>query len=1092
MRASLAALLTLLCLGAIFQPAAEEQIRDYQALAPGACDSGPGGSEFTDARQDTVWFGGDAGAGQAYVDGVWDFETPGSNGFQGCTSSDETSNPAVYFARVTAADFQTHGDPCVPMIAGTAGMLWCGIHQDEADLRDFLTGMGYQNDMCQRAFSPERAINPTTQAIDISFHYFNHTEGGFDYTYVYVLCYDSQHDLIAEHLVASFEGAIGDAADPAFFDEDVEVPAGALDPQTTHVQLEFRMDADGIASDEDGLWDSPCGPFAADNVSIAVGGVNQSYDFNAGSQGWTFERCAGIGTHMHVVHDYEYEEWLADLGLTCTCSLAGNALAFVGTSCQNGPALVPGLLEQFETGTVARAGYPAPFWNNVVVSLNAFYNLPTSTGAAIRPGFRYYPYTTEVNPTPHWSPRLGQTLWQGTASPYCTHSRINLTQMADEPLPAEWDSLRFVYEVTASCDAFGFPPSVCVEEGCTAGSPVIDHLRVGITNTADAPPIAWVDGGLYHDGFGQNYPVYLEPSDRCNADISYDLSRDDPLKNDWHGDSSVVSGPLVSSSETRWLCELCFRISQMGARQSMIPEYHAWKVRLGGDPEESFVCVLMDSLETNNQTVIWKNKFATYFHEDDPGFRGSRDFDAQNEILPDQVFVPGTRIEYYWRSFWFNDGAPPQDYYLLGANPPREFACLPGMEVRPGAQYTVQWPSILYIDAFNGNAEPFMLPALDQLHLPFDKFDYLDTSTNFNCSMKRDMGGSTYNPGGYGNNGCTTEQLLGYRLIILNTGSLGVNTMEAEDFAMFDQWLATTDCGLANSRRGIIFDGDQICEIMADEVQGYAINFAHNVLGVTLRSQSYRDFNSDPAFCVYLEPTTGALYVPAAPGVGLFGNGCPQEYDYNVLGIQPGVANVMGNLKFWSFEQTGAQPFVEFAQVVRRNEQTGLANWRSVVNGFSFHHLAERGCQGAPCSADSACRVAGTVELFGPMIEWLGNGATPFGKWIYPCINTAVDPEESHLSGPVNYLHQTRPNPFNARATIRFSLAGAGEIDLCVFDVSGRLVKTLVHGSAPAGESAVVWDGTDNQGRRVGGGIFWTQLTTRDGFSSGRKMLFLR
>jgi hypothetical protein len=1092
MRRSVVTLVTLLCLVGAMQAVAKEQVRLHQALAPDARDAWQIGPAYTDTRQDTVWFGGDNGNGLAVVGNVWDFETPGSNGFQGCTSRDETSNPGVYFGRVIAADFQAHGDPCVPMILGTPGMLWCGIHQDEADQRDFLAGMGYQNEMCQRAFSPDRVIAPATQAIDISFSYFNHTESDFDYTYVYVLCYDNTDDLVGEYIVASFDGIIGDAEDPAVFDEGVEVPAGVLDPRTTHIQIEFRMDADGGASDEDGNWDSPCGPFGADNIAISVGGAAQNYNFDTGAQGWTFDRCAGIGTYMHVVHDYEYGEWLADLGLTCTCSLAGDAVAFVGTICQNGPSLVPGLNERFETGTVVRTGYPGPFWNDVVVRLNAFYNLPTSTGSAYRPGFRYYPYTSEANPTPHWSPRLGQSLWLGTTAPFCTRSRISLTQMADTPLPVEWDSLRFAYEVTASCDGFGFPPSVCTEEGCTAGSPIIDGLRVGITNSADAPPITWVDGGLFHDGFGQNYPTYLEPSDRCNANISFDLSRDVTSQNDWHGDSSVVSGPNVTSAATRWLCEMCFKVARLGARQRMIPDYHAWKARLSDDPEENFVCVLMDSLETSSHTVIWRNKFATYFHEDDPAYRGPHDWNAQNEILPDQVFVPGTRIEYYWRSHWFNGGAPPQEYYRLGANPPREFECLPTMEVRPGEEYTVQWPSVLYIDAFNGNAEPFMLPALIQLGVPFDKFDYLDTATNYNCSMKRDLGGGSYNPGGYGNNGCTTEQLLGYRLVILNTGSLGTNTMEPEDFAMFDQWLSTTDCNLASTRRGFIFDGDQICAIMADEVQGYAVNFAHNVLGVTLAASAYRDYNGDAAFCVYLEPVASPQFLPAEPGVGLFGNGCPQEFNYNVLGVQPGVPNVTGNLEFWSFEQTGNQQYVDFAQVIRRNQVTGVANWRSVVNGFSFHHLSEQGCQGQPCGTDSLCRVSGTTDLYGPMIEWLANGGLPFTKWTYPCINTGVDPGENHLDGPVNYLHQSRPNPFNSRVTIRFSLASAGEVNLSVYDVAGRLVKTLLSGDAPAGENAIVWDGMDNRGHRVGGGVFWMQMTTSDGYISVRKMIALR
>jgi hypothetical protein len=1047
---------------------------------------------FLDTRQDTAWFGGDNGSGRPYLDGVYDFESPGSNGFQGCRSWDETVNPAVYFGRVNAANFTSHGDPCVPMINGTAGQLWCGVHQDEADLRDFLAGMGYGNDMCQRALSPMYPINPATQSIDIAFSYFQHSEPDFDYTFILVLCYDTYGDVVEEYEIQRLDAVHGDHTAPALFDEGVEVQAGALPASTINVQLEFRFNADGGYSDEDGSWDTPCGPFAADDVQLTIGSTPHTFNFNDGAQGWTFQKCEGAGAYLHVVHDYEYQEWLDDLGLTCACTLSGDAIAFVSTTCMNGPGLVPGQKEQFETGTLPRVGYPAPYWNAVVVEYDAFLNMPNDTGAHYRPGWRKYPYTTETNPVPHWSKRQGQDVWYFLSSPFCGLNRDNLSAMADSPLPVDWDSVRYTFEVYCSCDGFATPPSVCVEEGCTGGSPALDNIKIGITNSANAPPLSFADGAQFMDGFGQNYPTYLEPSDRCNSNVSFDLSRDDTAKNDWHGDSSVVSGPVVGSAASRWLCEMCFQVSRLGARQAMIPEYHTWKARLDGDPEEDYVCVLMDSLETNNGANIWKNKFASYFHENDPAYRAPGDFNERNEIFPDQIFVPGTRVEYYMRSYWFNNGAPPTDYFVLGGNPPREMEFLPAMEVRPGEDYTVQWPSVLYVDGFNRGSETFMLPALAQLGIDFDKFDYLDASSNYNAPIKRSLGGTTFNPGGYGNNGCTTEQLLGYRLVILNDGSFGQGSMERADFELLDQWLASTSCGLTSVRRGLVLDGDQICQVMADEVLGLGLNFAHNILGVTYVAESYRDHNEDPAFCVYLEPVTGAQFSPAAPGVGLYGNGCPQEFNYNVLGIQPGVANVSGNLDFWSYEQTGNQQYVDYAQVVRRYQQSGVANWRSVVNGFSFHHLSERSCAGEPCGQDTLCRVAGTSDVYGPMIEWLANGGTPFHQWTYPCINTAVDPDENHYSGPVNYLHQSRPNPFNSRATIRFSLASAGEVNLSVYDVAGRMVKTLLHGDAPAGENSVVWDGTDNQGNRVGGGVFWMQMTTHDGFSSGKKMLVLR
>lgn len=74
------------------------------------------------------------------------------------------------------------------------------------------------------------------------------------------------------------------------------------------------------------------------------------------------------------------------------------------------------------------------------------------------------------------------------------------------------------------------------------------------------------------------------------------------------------------------------------------------------------------------------------------------------------------------------------------------------------------------------------------------------------------------------------------------------------------------------------------------------------------------------------------------------------------------------------------------------------------------------------------------------------------------------------------------PNPFNPSVTIRFTLAEPGTVELRVFDVDGRLVRTLVDGyltAAPEGHT-VVWDGADEAGRPVGSGIYFTQLVSGD------------
>ncbi len=327
----------------------------------------------------------------------------------------------------------------------------------------------------------------------------------------------------------------------------------------------------------------------------------------------------------------------------------------------------------------------------------------------------------------------------------------------------------------------------------------------------------------------------------------------------------------------------------------------------------------------------------------------------------------------------------------------------------------------------------------------------------------------------------------------MNVGLFGIGATEQEDWHLFRDWLASTACGLQDVRRALILDGDQIGAIGADPVQGKAVTFCHDMLGFELIDQAYRDHNADNAYCVYLEPSQDAVYEPLAPGVGLFGNGCPQEYDYNVLGVRSGVEGAVGNLRFYSYEGTGTNPYADYAQVVRQRIAPGVANWMSVVNGFSTHKLTERGCGGEDCSADSACRAAGMIELCSPLFDWLEDPGEPFEPWRYPCVDTGVEEEPvTHLSGPVTHLYSCRPNPFHARATIRFRVAEPGRAVVQIFDVSGRLVRTLWDEVTDPGEHELVWDGQDSGKRRIEAGVYWMQLRTESGYTSGKRLLLMR
>lgn len=68
------------------------------------------------------------------------------------------------------------------------------------------------------------------------------------------------------------------------------------------------------------------------------------------------------------------------------------------------------------------------------------------------------------------------------------------------------------------------------------------------------------------------------------------------------------------------------------------------------------------------------------------------------------------------------------------------------------------------------------------------------------------------------------------------------------------------------------------------------------------------------------------------------------------------------------------------------------------------------------------------------------------------------------------------PNPFNPRTAIQLSLPEAGRARVDIFDVRGRLVRTLVDEELPAGIHQRTWSGLDDSGRRVASGVYLIRL----------------
>jgi len=77
------------------------------------------------------------------------------------------------------------------------------------------------------------------------------------------------------------------------------------------------------------------------------------------------------------------------------------------------------------------------------------------------------------------------------------------------------------------------------------------------------------------------------------------------------------------------------------------------------------------------------------------------------------------------------------------------------------------------------------------------------------------------------------------------------------------------------------------------------------------------------------------------------------------------------------------------------------------------------------------------------------------------------------------------PNPFSTSTTISFSLAQAENVSLKIFDVDGRLIRTLVEdpdpsgrGNMSAGTHELTWDSQNDNGNEVNSGIYFIELKT--------------
>ena len=88
-------------------------------------------------------------------------------------------------------------------------------------------------------------------------------------------------------------------------------------------------------------------------------------------------------------------------------------------------------------------------------------------------------------------------------------------------------------------------------------------------------------------------------------------------------------------------------------------------------------------------------------------------------------------------------------------------------------------------------------------------------------------------------------------------------------------------------------------------------------------------------------------------------------------------------------------------------------------------------------------------------------------------------------------LNQNHPNPFNPVTSLGYDLPQDGIVNITIYDMMGRIVKTLVNGSQTAGYKSVQWNATNDRNEPVSAGIYLYTIQAGE-FRQTRKMVLLK
>jgi len=276
----------------------------------------------------------------------------------------------------------------------------------------------------------------------------------------------------------------------------------------------------------------------------------------------------------------------------------------------------------------------------------------------------------------------------------------------------------------------------------------------------------------------------------------------------------------------------------------------------------------------------------------------------------------------------------------------------------------------------------------------------------------------------------------------------------------------------AAAHRGLFVQGDAYVEDL--DANGNSI--VSGILSVGLREASYLRFSGNNKACIDLIPTS--LITTNGDIYGIR-NTCLQTLDV----LSPQGDGVPASF----YDPVNANPLNApyVASVFTDAEPAGNPDnhWQALIDGWDIFNLRSRLCD----------------KTYGRLAYFWNVFTNVFGKI---CAVSGTGPQTTEVpnngdGGAFVDLAGIGNNPLrNGSAVIHLTLSKADRVTVKIYDVSGRLVRTLADGQlfqAGRADPALTWDGLDDGGRRVTRGVYFANVRyERSRYEVARKMIVLK